>query len=343
MCLFNVVKVLSCIKIERREPGWRLSFRSTKYTGAPNPRRKETTADQHASSQPDTNAVLRLVSFILGPLLQAVKLFACSGIRYTKLLAGCYLASFLCDELALNVIWLSAIGRHHRATPSSLVATGLSMLGHSRRRVYELATRQSATSEALDLLRGPAKLAVAVSIATISWFACSLFWVLLTMKPNLSPWINVIYTLFLAPILRLEYGPDLVSVGSTSRRLYQAGTPWRAWMAHVVGTEIVAVGIGMAGLRYMDAWGASNLDPPPTEPVPRVLYPTIVYSVAADLLRDLTGYEILASARPAPVRLWGILFPGVWWLLHFLIALLFYYLIYDPSQTVKPEWTEVLG
>ncbi|KAK8015974.1 hypothetical protein PG991_008862 [Apiospora marii] len=109
MCIFNTLEVLLCIIIERQDSGWRLAFRSTKYTDAPNPRRLEATVGQHATRSLETNTPLRLASFILGPLLQAVKLFACSGILCTKLLAGCYLASFLSDELALNFIWLSGM------------------------------------------------------------------------------------------------------------------------------------------------------------------------------------------------------------------------------------------
>ncbi|KAK7909229.1 hypothetical protein PG985_015107 [Apiospora marii] len=383
MCIFNTLEVLLCIIIERQDSGWRLAFRSTKYTDAPNPRRLEATVGQHATRSLETNTPLRLASFILGPLLQAVKLFACSGILCTKLLAGCYLASFLSDELALNFIWLSGDESHHQETPFSLVASVSSLLGYSRSQEDEAVatTSSAATSESPDLLRAPAKLAVDLSITAISWFISSLIFVFLSAKPDWEHWISIICILILAPIygifvvvkqvlrdgftLRvakelsvkcvvystvldmcnkaLAEGQGIVSTESSTRRLYGAGIPYRAWHAQVVGTLFIAVGIGMAGLRYLDAWSASHLKPSPTEPAPRVLYPSIAYAVAADILRDLLDYEIWSSARPAPHRLWGTLFLGVWCLLHFLTALLFYYLIFDPSRTVKPGWTEVLG
>ncbi|KAK8076062.1 hypothetical protein PG994_003334 [Apiospora phragmitis] len=201
MCLFNALEALLCIRIERRESRWRLMVRSAKYTDAPKPRRQEASTAQHAAGRLDTNTDFRLVSFILVPLLQSVKLFACSGILYSKLLAGCYLASFLCDELVLNFIWLSASEGHHQATPSSLVASVLSLFGHTRSREDEsdAATGQSSTPESPDLLRIPAQLAVDVSIGAMSWFTCSLFFVLLFVEPYLDDWISIICILFLAP------------------------------------------------------------------------------------------------------------------------------------------------
>lgn len=388
MCIFNTIEVLLCIRIEQQDPGWRLAFRSTKYTGAPNPRHLEATADRHAARSLETNTTLRLASFILGPLLQAVKLFACSGIPCTKLLAGCYLASFLSDELALNFIYLSGAEGHHQVTPVSLVASVSSLLGYSRKKEDEpiatepiATTSQEATSESPDLLRAPAQLAVDLSIAAMSWFTCSLIFVLLSIEPYLDDWISIICILFLGPIygifavarriwrdgltLRvvwqlavegmvygnvmiicskgLEKGQGIVLMESSTRRLYSPGTPFWAWYAQGAGTLLIAAGIGMAGAKFVAAWSHSNLSPLPAETGSPELYPTLGYAILADSVRDLTGREIWSSARPAPARLWGILFPGACGLLHFLAALLFYYLIFDSSQKVKPGWTEVLG
>ncbi|KAK8057170.1 hypothetical protein PG996_011107 [Apiospora saccharicola] len=383
MCLFNALEVFSCIKIERREPGWRLAFRSAKYTGAPNPRRLETSADQHAVRGLETNTSLRLATFILGPLLQAVKLFACSGVLCTKLLAGCYLGSFLSDELALNFIWLSGAEGHHQATPNSLVTSVLSMFGYSRNQEDEtMASDQSTTSESPDLLRIPAKLALDLSITIISWFTCSLVYLFLSIEPNLYGWFSAICILGVGPIygiitavkrvwrdgfsLRLawnltfkgsiycnilnlcinglENGQEIVSKEGSLRRLYGPGTPFLAWSAQGFGTLLIASGINIAGVKFFDVWDHSNLSPPPpAETAPPVFYPTIGYELLADFVRDTTGRDIRSPARPAPVRVWGILFPGAWCLLHFLTALLLYYLLFDASRTVKPGWTEVLG
>lgn len=192
MCVFNALEALLFIRVERREPGWwRLAFRSTKYTGATNPRRLEAMAGQHAARSLETNISLSLASFI--------KLFACSGVLYTKLLAGCYLGSFLSDEVALNLIWLSAAESHHQAAPASLVASVFSMLGYSRRQEDEPADAlsQSSTSQSPNLLRNLAMLALDVSITTISFFISSLFFVLLFVEPNLVTWIKAICVLLL--------------------------------------------------------------------------------------------------------------------------------------------------
>ncbi|KAK8022687.1 hypothetical protein PG993_013454 [Apiospora rasikravindrae] len=386
MCLFNALEALLCIRIERHGSRWRLMVRFAKYTDASLPRRQETTADQHATGRLDANAAVRLVSFILGPLLQAVKLFACSGILYTKLLAGCYLLSFLCDELALNFIWLSSTEGHRDATPSSLVASVLSMLGQQPRsqegeQPAAITPDQPPTSELPDLLPLPAQVAADISITAISWFMCSLVFILLFVEPNLADWIRAICMVFLVPIggigvavkrfwrngftlraakdlgfkywmfvtawalfgANIEKGPGIVSMESSSRRLYAAGTPFLAGYAHGVGTLIIAVGIGMAGLRYIDAWGAANLSPAPAEMVSQRLYPTFLFAVPYGMVRDATGLEIWNPAGPKPSRVWGTFFPGFWCLLHFLTALLFYYSMFDSSKTVKPGWTELLG
>lgn len=47
--------------------------------------------------------ILHLI--ILGPVLQAVKLFACSGIAYTQAVAAAFLASFVRDEVVLALLW----------------------------------------------------------------------------------------------------------------------------------------------------------------------------------------------------------------------------------------------
>ncbi|KAK7937332.1 uncharacterized protein PG986_014200 [Apiospora aurea] len=235
-------------------------------------------------------------------------------------------------------------------------------------------------TESPILLPLPAQIAADLSITAISWFMCSLFFILLFAEPNLISWIRVICVLFLAPVsaiiiavkrlrrdgftlrvakdpalfwifvtvwaifgVDLEKGRRIVSMESTSRRLYAAGTPFLSWYAQSVGTGIIAVGIGTAGLRYVDAWAASNLSPPPTELASQKLFPTFLFAFPFDMVRWITGYKIWSPAGPEPFRVWGMLFPRLWCLVHFLTTLLLYYSIFDSSKTVKPGWTELLA
>ncbi|KAK8127095.1 uncharacterized protein PG998_002854 [Apiospora kogelbergensis] len=384
MCILNSLESLACFRIQRQETGWKLAFRSTKYVKAPDPRLLGNSTSHQATGHADTNTALRLVSFILGPLMQAIKLFACSGILYTKLLAGCYLASFLCDELALNFIWLWKPEGHYRhSTPSSLVASTLSIFRPLRSQELEHVTPTDPVlaSGTQKLLHIPAQLALDLSIKAISWFISSLVFVLFSIEPNLFLWIGFTGLFGLAPLCAifvavrrvrrggvttrvalnlakrfslsltglstlyqvLESGPGIVSMDSPSPHLYAAGAPWRAWRAQAVGTELVAVAIGVAGLEYVDAW-VSNLELPLERQLPQELYPSFVFAFFVQMAEDFVGFSLYRPGAPEPIsRFWGISFPGTWCLLHFLTALLFHYSMFDPSQTFKPGWTEVLG
>lgn len=101
MCLWNAIEALQCIRIERK-PAWRLSIQSAKYSAS-----SRQVARDGGTAQTGGSTVVRGVLFVLGPLPQAIKPFACTGIPHSKVLATYYLARFICDELVLNLIKLT--------------------------------------------------------------------------------------------------------------------------------------------------------------------------------------------------------------------------------------------
>lgn len=85
-CIINAIEALNCIRI-RRDPEWTLVVAPHKYD----------TDEESAHSDVATlqrNTLVRVITFVLGPVLRATELHACRGIFWTQVLAIIYLGSF---------------------------------------------------------------------------------------------------------------------------------------------------------------------------------------------------------------------------------------------------------
>lgn len=99
-CIINALQALNSIRIIRRDSELILVVAPHKYDADDEFNHTDVATLQR-------NTLFCIIAFILGPVLQATKLYACQGIFWTQLLATIYIASFLCDELTLSLLWLT--------------------------------------------------------------------------------------------------------------------------------------------------------------------------------------------------------------------------------------------
>lgn len=99
-CIINTFEALESIRLVRRGYFWALVVSPHRYVADEGAKRTDVAVLQQ-------NTLLRVLTFILGPVMQATKLYACRGIFWTQVLATIYLGSFLCDEFALRLLWLT--------------------------------------------------------------------------------------------------------------------------------------------------------------------------------------------------------------------------------------------
>lgn len=344
VCLMNAAEILLSIRARRSESGWwRLTVRPPKYSQRY--WRKTPPPDSIGAARLENNTTFRLLSFAVGPLLQGIKLFACSGILFTQLLTTCYLASFLCDELALNIIWFSA-AEDGDAAPLSLAASVLNILSLPSRQEEHDANESSTVD--MSRLYFSTLLAIYPSGIFIGWLASSLIFIPLPLDPNVIHWVKIIFSYMILPLYPLY---------TLTKNLYRHGLSWR--IADITVQAFGFWGWGFTILYYL------------LEPNQDLLVqtrPQSLFHLYGDLLRiswlvqgsqwvmsllheaakrytDLwivSNVGNLPDNKPVPGRIWA-LFPAVFVSLHFLTAIILYIAVLDPSSTLKPSWTNILG
>lgn len=99
-CILDAFQALNSIRLVRHGRWWAPVVSPAKYV-------VDEGATQNDVAALQQNTLFRVIAFILGPVMQATKLYACRGIFWTQVLATIYLGSFLCDELTLTLLWLT--------------------------------------------------------------------------------------------------------------------------------------------------------------------------------------------------------------------------------------------
>lgn len=361
ICLFNALETLLCIRIQWR-PRPKLIMVTQKYT------LQSTQSAVEAPAATENNTAIRVASFALGPVMSATKLFACSGLVYTKILAGCYLASFVCDEVVLNLVWLSRRGGIDVAAPS-LMATALSFVSFSNEGqaadpstpplpITQQTPAMSPSSPDPDRsrLKDLADMAVLASIIFIAYFVSDVIFIIFYLEPNLLDWLDTLVALVGIAIYAI-----LAVIKKYRREGLAATLIWELLLRWCLGG--FAMGLLFGILRK----GATVVSTTPSgalalyaEGVPSLVVLAGHVDVVALLLIGglrvahvlLGTYRItfLGDALPGTnrepsessqtrLKLLG----GGWFVLHFIVALLMYYFTFDPDRTAKPAWTDVLG
>lgn len=361
LCLANALEALLCIPRPWR-PRPDPTAMCRKYALQP------ADSETELPAPVENNGAIRLVSFALGPVMSATKLFACSGLVYTKIVAGCYLVSFVCDEAVLNLAWLSGRGTASPTAPS-LLATAFSFMPSSNEEPTAAPTapplplaQQAAAMLSIPPtqdkpgLKDLADLAVLASTAFVAYLVSGLVFVVCFLEPNLLAWVHVLATLVGIVIYAL------IAVVKKYRREGLALTLiWEFLVRWCLG------GFAMGLVFRVLENGATVVSRAPSGAL--TLYPQGIPSFLAFAGHvDLVGLLVVGALRIAHALLGtyriaflGGVIPGTdcgtsrgsqarlqglavgWCLLHFVVALLMYYLMFDPDQTTKPAWTEVLG
>ena len=111
VCFANTLAIIASFRVVFR-PQWSIrSLIQDKYDN------EEEDGAESSLANLQRNTVFQVILFVLGPIAQAAKIFACSGIPWTKLLAVPFLASYVCDELVLTTIWWTSL-RTRRGIPN---------------------------------------------------------------------------------------------------------------------------------------------------------------------------------------------------------------------------------
>lgn len=324
-CIINAFEALRCVRIL---PGLKLLVVPDKYDTDESSARTDVAALQR-------NTLLRVVAFVLGPAMQATKLFACSGIFCTKLLAGIYLGSFLCDELVLCLIW-STGSNSKRGGAAGLVEAILS-------RPVEPETQKTEYCE--DDGDGTSKLrqflALNLACVFIFWFAgnaaAGLDIVLPLNDAGYLLRIGILLAILLGGFI---LGP-LCGVRPWSRT---SSVAWRClevligmMVPHCLSLFVIAQG-SEPMLTVLDD-GTINFYGNVTwwscyKKMEALLLTWFVAVYALFRFSNMSHHCI-----PKPVRL----SLAIWTCVHVATVLVLYCLSYDSSNTYQPSWTNVLG
>ncbi|TDZ33463.1 hypothetical protein C8035_v011919 [Colletotrichum spinosum] len=324
-CIVNVIETLGCLRL-RHDPQWTLVVAPTKYYDDHD---KPSAPSDVASLQ--RNTLIRVITFILGPLLQATKLYACHGILFTQLLAAVYLASFLCDELVLSLMWLtgSDIGQD-RCTgfleallcPKPPASTSILSMRHAE----EQAT--STTYQAVTLW---------VSHVFLLWFMATTASGLSAKYPHAVMWMTLFITFILGPIFAAVRGIKSFRRNSSFGRIIRDSLPGVLWswyllyMLTVSPSETPLATVMDSGLVDFHGKGVVRSFGW------KILW--VISQVAwALIIRDFaTGADRHGIPRPVTATL------VMWATAHLLVAMGMFKFAHDPTQTYKPSWTDVLG
>ncbi|KAF4843922.1 hypothetical protein CGCSCA4_v007633 [Colletotrichum siamense] len=280
------------------------------------------------------NTLIRVVAFVLGPVLQATKLYACRGIFWTQVLAAIYLGSFFCDEVMLCLLWLTG------STASREGVTGLveAILSPAVPPTSpKTATFDDDVQEQNEATM-PQGLAIILSFLFLLWFAGTAATGICVKHPNMAAWIKVVNVLLGGPASAITFGVLSYRKSSGVLRILKDGA---------LG---FAVPVWLSGFLTNIIWNCT--------PMVEVLENGVVAFHANARPKDWTwkvtgvfstfGLGLLARhflanvdrhGIPKPVRVTLTLWAGA----HLATALAMYSLAHDPSLTFKPSWTDVLG
>lgn len=373
MCFVNAVEALSYIRIQRNP--WAVRLVPGKYVSSDE---ASPSYGRHNISTLQHNSALRITLFVLGPILQIVKLFAWTGIIWTQALATVYLTSFVCDELVLTLIWMTsrfgmATSTEHTVA-SGVVASIFDVVRGSSGLDSDSTSLGLTPVILVSQAPGPqparpiALYAVGAASLFVSLFIATLLFALHTAEPNLLDWIQTTGT-FIAPLVGLGRAAirSFQEPQSTSKRCF-ISLPGGLFRGAIIFT------FGMIPIDRSMRWGKETivrnslgrLEPFHVKSfkgsiaIFNSMYIHFCIYMAGARFVDLWNaanatmpvhvegggsdgeIQALSSARPEPHKLWWNL-PMLWCVLHFLVGLLMYYTFFGARETFQPAWTTVFG
>ncbi|OHE91490.1 hypothetical protein CORC01_13223 [Colletotrichum orchidophilum] len=331
VCIINSLEALSCLRLHRRD---------SKLTLVVAPHKYDTGMDSSNSDVANLqrNTLVRIVAFILGPLLQAAKLYACQGIFWVQVLATIYLASFLCDELLLGLLWVAgSAGGRNRVT--GLVEAVAGSLLRPPAHIPQLRLEAAADDQLRDsrttLRQG---LAIAASHLLLAWFVVETI-TGAYMTHFHAVMFSMLGTAFLGSIA------SGIFCGLRSHKKQQKAAQVFMDILFGIGNVLWVTGIVIAigekcqelavieenGIIHFNTNGSRNRW---AWKIGLVLWTLEISRWARNHLTTSNRYGI-----PKPV---DIILP-LWAGAHVVVALAMFRFAYDPSRTYKPAWTDVLG
>ncbi|EXF84798.1 hypothetical protein CFIO01_02334 [Colletotrichum fioriniae PJ7] len=335
VCVINSLEALSCLRLHRHGSKWTLVIAPHKY---------DTEIDSSHSDVANLqrNTLIRIVAFILGPLLQATKLYACKGTFWVQFLASIYLASFLCDELLLGLIWIVGPAEGRNRVIGLVEAVAGSRL---RPPVHFplLRLESDAAMDEDDQLRDSRTtlrqaLAIIASHLLLGWFLVETI-----TGAYMTHFHAVIFsmlgTAFLGSIV------SGIFCGLRSYKKHQKMPQVFLDVLYGVGNVIWPIGLVLAigekcqELAVIQANGTIDFNAKGSGSqwawkIGMVLWTLEISRWARMHLTTSNRYGV-----PKPV---DVILP-LWAAAHVVVALAMFNFAYDSSRTYKPAWTDVLG
>lgn len=333
-CIANLLQGLNSIRIVQRDSDWILTVVPHKYDA-------DEESDHTDVATLQRNTLFRIIAFILGPVLQGTKLYACRGIFWTQFLATIYIASFLCDEFTLCLLWLTG------STASRASVTGLAEALLSRS--SSIPTSPTIASSGSSREGGTVVMNIGASFV---WYpACFfLFWFAgdavaglhLEVKkaydlgtPDLTDWMSFFTLCICAPFLSIVFG--VVS--------YKRGR-LRFWTILGFVSTGALVPIELAQLVTASATMADILDNGIVDfqaNLTLARFAWKVFIICTMCSSWKIGSKRFGSYDGHGVPKTIVLTVVLWASAHLLTTLAMYKYAYDTSRTFQPSWTNVFG
>ncbi|UQC85573.1 uncharacterized protein CLUP02_11072 [Colletotrichum lupini] len=335
VCVINSLEALSCLRLHRHDSKWTLVVVPHKYD-------TEIDISHSDVANLQRNTLIRIVAFILGPLLQATKLYACRGTFWVQFLASIYLASFLCDELLLGLVWIAGPAESRNRVIGLVEAVAGSRI---RPPVHFPLLRlgSGAAMDENDQLRDSRTnlrqaLAIIASHLLLGWFLVETI-----TGAYMTHFYAVIFsmlgTTFLGSIVSgifcglRSYRKHLSMPQVLLDVLYGVGNViWPTGLVLAIGEKCQELAVIQGnGIIDFNAQGSASQW---AWKIGMVLWTLEISRWARLHLTTSNRYGI-----PKPV---DVILP-LWASAHVVVALAMFNFAYDPSRTYKPAWTDVLG
>lgn len=363
-CIINMFEALESIRLVRRGYFWAPVVSPHKYI-------VDERAGQSDVAALQQNTLLRVLAFILGPVMQATKLYACRGIFWTQVLATIYLGSFLCDEFVLCLVWLTrptvgqnrvtglaeaVMGRPEAATDSSDALMGRSEAAMDNSEAALRSSPSTTKPNKARLLGGvldPNKIMIVVRDLLI-WMPATMF--LLWFAGNVAAgiqlkvqpvqdsrqitatrlWFRYFGALVIPSLTAIVYG--IISFKRRNRPLRIIEDVFFGFFVNAPSLFflLVETSVNIADVRENGVI-TFEVDLTCTDGIVKLLevYNTFLSGLWA--LGEYGNLDRYGVAKPVRITL------ALWASAHLTTALAMYILSHDPSQTFQPSWTNVLG
>lgn len=325
-CIINAFQALNSIRVIRRDFELVLVVAPQKYDAD-----NESNHTDVATLQ--RNTLFRIIAFILGPVLQATKLYACQGIFWTQFLA-------LCDEFTLSLLWLTG-STASRGSVTGLAEAVLSNC-HSTPTSPKTALSNESRGNGNFWINHRAWMTWVPACFFLLWFAGdAVAGVHLEVKtlhdlgtPDLTDWLTV-FSLFISTlVLFIVFA---VASYNRVRQFWMIGNASLAWMFLPIAlAQLVTASATMA-----DTLDNGTVDFNANVTIGRFAWKFLIICTTYGSVD--TALSRFGSHDGHGVPKTEVFTLVCWASAHLLTALAMYRYAYDTSRTFQPSWTNVFG